>query len=146
MAEQFSVVYDPCDGQPFSILKVSNKSMLAIPVVKSAEQWALAYNGGNAEIPNGLVVSPATSMDSDTIKSLISTEFRTEKIQRRLRMKSERETWQLKVSDVIYGNSNAPRKKSPYGITRKVFPVISHRQRDIYRGQIINKAIRGGIK
>lgn len=146
MAEQFSVVYDPCDGRPFSILKVSNNSMLAIPVVKSAEQWALTYNGGNTEIPNGLVVSPATSMDSDTIKSLISAEFRAEKIQRRLNMKSERDTWQPKVGDVIYGNTNAPRRKSPYGITRKVFPVISHGQRDIYRGQIINKAIRGGVK
>lgn len=143
MINTYSVVYDPVTKEPFGVIENCSDIKTAHPIHKSANHWAIKYNGGNKAIPYGFEASEFIEMDSQFIDSFKSAFSNTGRVDRRAKLLSQK-TEQYIASEIIYGASLARAKRRKNGVTRKVLPVVSHLQKEFFRAELINESIRTG--
>jgi len=143
MANQYSVVYDTLNKEPFAIIRMSGKSKFAFPVQKSAEHWAVQYNSGTVMIPQWMTKTEFVEMDCNFVESFKTAFNRDERVKRRAEMLLTNPV-PLQPTEIVYGAGNTKPRRRPNAKTRKVMPVISHLQRDLFRSRAIEKAIRTG--
>lgn len=139
----YSVVYDPIAREPFGVIEDVAGIKTAHPVQKSANHWAIKYNGGDKTIPYGLDASEFVEMDPEFANSFKSAFSSTGRVDRRAKLLSQK-TEQYIVSEKIYGASLGRAKRRKNGVSRKVLPVVGFLQKEFFRAELINEAIRTG--
>jgi hypothetical protein len=143
MADKYSVVYDPANRQPFAIIRDSSNVLTAHPVQRSAQHWASGYNGGNKTIPYGMTATDFVEMNCDFVKSFSSYFGRNNRVKRRAEMLSG-ESSHVIGRDIIYGVGPRDYARRSSRMSRKVMPIISHLQREMFRSRLIQESIRTG--
>ena len=139
----YSVIYDPINREPFGIIESRAGVKTAHPIQGSASNWAVRYNGGDKKIPYGLASSEFVEMDhkfTDSFKSAFTDTGRVDRRAKLLSLKTE----QYVVAEIIYGASLARAKRRKNKVSRKVLPVVAHLQKEFFRAELINEAIRTG--
>lgn len=139
----YSVIYDPIDKEPFGIIESRAGVKTAHPIHGSANNWAIRYNGGDKTIPYGLASSEFVEMGHEFTNSFKSAFTDTGRVDRRAKLLSLK-TEQYVVAEIIYGASLARSKRRKNKVLRKVFPVVGHLQKEFFRTELINDAIRTG--
>lgn len=139
----FSVIYDPVAKEPFGVIEDRAGIKTAHPIHQSANNWAMKYNGGNKTIPYGLASSEFVKMDQNFVDSFKSTFSDKGRVDRRAELLSQK-TKQYVAAEIIYGASLARTKRRKNGVSRKVMPVVDHLQKEFFRAELINEAIRTG--
>lgn len=139
----YSVIYDPVAKEPFGIIEERSGLKTAYPIHKSANHWAIKYNGGEKVVPYGLTSSRFMEMNDNFIDSFKSAFGDTGRVDRRAKLLSQK-TEQYIAAEIIYGASLARTKRRKNGVSRKVMPVIGHLQKEFFRAELINEAIRTG--
>ena len=139
----YSVIYDPVAKEPFGVIENTDGIRTAHPIQKSASHWAIKYNSGDRTIPYGLEASEFVEMDSRFVNSFKSVFSNTGRVDRRAKLLTQK-TEQYIASEIIYGASLARTKRRKNGVSRKVLPVVNHLQKEFFRAELINEAIRTG--
>ena len=143
MINMYSVIYDPIAKEPFGIIDNTTGTKTAHPIQKSASHWAIKYNSGDKTIPYGLEATEFVEMDSKFTNSFKSTFSSTGRVDRRAKLLSQK-TEQYIASEIIYGASLGRAKRRKNGVSRKVLPIVGFLQKEFFRAELINEAIRTG--
>lgn len=143
MTSMYSVIYDPVAKEPFGVIENCAGTKTAHPIHKSANHWAVKYNGGDKTTPYGFEASEFVEMNSQFTDSFKSAFGSTGRVDRRAKLLSQK-TEQYIASEIIYGASLARAKRRKNRVSRKVLPVVGHLQKEFFRAELINEAIRTG--
>lgn len=143
MADKYSVIYDPVNREPFAIIRNSSVATTAHPIQKTAEGWATQYNGGAKDLPHGMTSTDFVEMNCDFVQSFKSAFSREDRLQRRVEMMAEPKQ-KFNSNEIVYGVGPTQAKRRPLDMSRKVMPVITHLQQEVFRSRFIHEAIRTG--
>lgn len=143
MADKYSVIYDPVNREPFAIIRNSSNTVTAHPIQITANHWATEYNSGKKTIPYGMTATDFVEMGCDFIQSFKSHFSSNSRVQRRAEMLTDRSTTEIS-NGIVYGTGPQQSSRRSAGMSRKVMPVISHLQQEMFRSRLIQESIRTG--